>query len=90
MSGEEGEGPTIPLTSDNDFDYNTLKEKLVELKKLILDKGFKDKDNAIITAGADIEYQIIINVMDTILSYEDDEGNIQPLFPAVNFGQVIV
>jgi biopolymer transport protein ExbD len=90
MSGEEGEGPTIPMNSNNGYDYDTLKEKLVELKKLIVDQGFKDKENAIITAGADIEYQIIINVMDTILSYEDDEGNIQPLFPAVNFGQVIV
>ncbi len=48
-----------------------------------------DKDTAIITAGADIEYQVIVTVMDVILKYEDDEGNIQPLFPRVNFGQVL-
>jgi len=89
MSGESGEGPTIPLLQDNRHDFATLKEKLIELKKLILDKGYKDKDSAIITAGADIEYQVIINIMDTILKYEDDEGNIQPLFPQVNFGQII-
>ena len=90
MSGEEGEGPTVPLNTENDFDYDTLKDKLIELKKLIADKGFKDKESAVITAGASIEYQVIINVMDAILSYEDDEGNIQPLFPQINFGQVIV
>jgi biopolymer transport protein ExbD len=90
MSGETGEGPTVPVVGPNDFDYDALKSKLIELKKLILEKGYVDKDTAIITAGADIEYQIIINVMDTILKYEDEEGNIQPLFPQVNFGQVIV
>jgi biopolymer transport protein ExbD len=90
MTGESGEGPTVPVLGNNEFDFETLKSKLIELKKLILEKGYVDKDTAVITAGADIEYQIIINVMDTILKYEDDEGNIQPLFPQINFGQVIV
>jgi hypothetical protein len=57
---------------------------------LIADKGLIDKNSAIITAGAEIEYQVIITVLDTILKYEDEEGNVQPLFPQVNFGQVIV
>ena len=90
MSGEAGEGPTIPINQDGSYNYDLLKEKLIELKKLINDQGFKDKDRAIITAGADVQYQVIIDVMDAILSYEDDEGNTQPLFPQVNFGQVIV
>ena len=89
MSGESGEGPTIPISTDGEFDFDLLKTKLIELKKLILEKGYVDKDTAIITAGAEIEYQIIINVMDAILKYEDEEGNIQPLFPQINFGQVI-
>jgi len=90
MSGEGGEGPTIPINADGTFNYDLLREKLIELKKLIIDKGFKDKDRAIITAGADVQYQVIVDVMDAILSYEDDEGNTQPLFPQINFGQVIV
>ena len=91
MSGEEGEeGPTVPLNDQNNYNYDLLKEKLVEIKKLIADKGFIDSNSAIITAGAEIEYQIIINVLDTIQKYEDEEGNIQPLFPQVNFGQIIV
>jgi biopolymer transport protein ExbD len=89
MSGESGEGPTIPISTDGEFDFDLLKTKLIELKNLILEKGYVDKDTAIITAGAEIEYQIIINVMDAILKYEDEEGNIQPLFPQINFGQVI-
>lgn len=90
MTGETGEGPTVPILPDQTYDFDKLKEKLVELKKLIDKKGYKDKDSAIITAGANIQYQIIINVMDTILKYEDEEGNIQPLFPQINFGQIIV
>jgi hypothetical protein len=89
MSGESGEGPTVPRSGDEDYDYDLLKQKLIELKKLIKDKGYVDKETAIITAGADIEYQVIVTIMDVILKYEDDEGNIQPLFPRVNFGQVI-
>ena len=90
MSGEEGEGPTIPLNEEQEFDYDRLVEKLTEIKKLILDKKFKDKDSAIITAATDIEYQVIIFVLDALQSYIDDEGNIQPLFPQINFGQLIV
>ena len=58
-------------------------------KKMILEKSFKDKDSAIITASADIEYQVIIDVIDAIQLYTDDEENIQPLFPQVNFGKVL-
>ncbi len=42
------------------------------------------------TAGKDIEYQVIIHILDAIQKYTDDEGNIQPLFPQVNFGQVVI
>ena len=90
LSGEGGEGPTVPVTATGDQDYEMLLEKLVELKKAIKDKGFKDKDSAIITAGKDIEYQVIIDVLDVIQTYEDDDGNIQPLFPQINFGQVLI
>ena len=53
-----------------------------------MDKTFKDKDSAIITAGEDIEYQVIIKYHRCDSSYTDDEENIQPLFPQVNFGKV--
>jgi biopolymer transport protein ExbD len=90
MSGEEGEGPTVPRNEDGSYDYTVLKDKLIELKKAIDGKGFKDENTAIITAAKDIEYQIIIDVLDLMQKYEDEEGNIQPLFPGVNFGQVVI
>jgi biopolymer transport protein ExbD len=89
LSGEEGEGPTVPVDENGDYDYKKLREKLIEIKKTILNKDFKDKDSAVITASADIKYQIIIDVLDAIYSYVDDEKNVQPLFPQINFGQVL-
>ena len=90
LSGDQGDGPTVPAKADGTQDYDQLKVKLVELKKAIKDKGFKDQETAIITAGKDIQYQIIIDVLDAIQKYKDDEGNTLPLFPAINFGQVVI
>lgn len=90
LSGQEGDGPTIPVSASGDQDFDLLKEKLIELKKAIADKGFKDGNIAVITAGKDIQYQVIIHVLDTIQKYKDDENNFQPLFPQVNFGQVVI
>jgi len=90
MSGEQGEGPTVPVQADGEQNLDLLKEKLVELKKAIVEKKFKDQNTAIITAGKNIEYQVIISILDVIQSYKDDKGDIQPLFPQVNFGQVVI
>ncbi|MCK5033599.1 MAG: biopolymer transporter ExbD [Calditrichia bacterium] len=89
LPGESDEGPTVAINDDNSFNFEALKEKLVEVKKMIAEKSYKDKDSVIITASADIEYQVIIDVIDSIQLYEDDEGNLQPLFPQVNFGKVL-
>lgn len=89
LPGATEEGPTIPINDDNTFDYAKLKEKLIEVKKMVLEKPIKDKDSVIITASADIEYQVIIDVIDAIQLYTDDEDNTQPLFPQVNFGKVL-
>lgn len=90
MGGEEGAGPTVPVKADGTQDLDVLKEKLIEVKKAILDKGFKDENVAIITASKEIEYQIIVDILDAIQKYKDDEQNILPLFPQVNFGQVVI
>lgn len=90
MAGETGSGPTIPVGANGKYDFPMLNKKLVELKKLIEAQGFKDKDLIVITAGADIDYQTIIDVLDYTAKYKDDRGNLVPLFPQVNFGQVIM
>jgi biopolymer transport protein ExbD len=89
LPGDSDDGPTVPVNDDNTFNFDQLKEKLIEVKKMISDKSFKDKDSVIITASADIEYQVIIDVIDAIQLYTDEEDNIQPLFPQVNFGKVL-
>lgn len=89
LPGESDEGPTIPLDANNDYDFTGLKSKLAEVKKHIAGQGFKDKDAAIITASAEIEYQVIIRVLDEIQTYQDAEGMEQILFPQISFGRVI-
>ncbi len=90
LEGEEGEGgPTIPISEDGKYDYNKLREKLIEIKKLIDGKGYKDAERAVLTASADIEYQVIVDVMDNIQTYENDKREILPLFPQVNFGSIL-
>ena len=90
MSSETGAGPTIPVLADGKFDYVTLNKKLVELKKLIAAQGYKDKDLIVITASSDIDYQTLIDVLDVTAKYKDESGTYLPLFPQVNFGQVIM
>jgi biopolymer transport protein ExbD len=90
LEGEEGEGgPTIPISADGKYDYNVLREKLIEIKKKIEGKNFKDENRAVLTASANVEYQVIVNVMDNIQTYENDKKELLPLFPQVNFGSIL-
>ena len=90
LESEEGEGPTVPINEDGTYNYDLLKEKLIEIKTKIADKDFKDKNRVVLTASADIEYQVIIDVMDKVRVYENKETNEElPLFPQVNFGSIL-
>lgn len=90
LSSDEGDGgPTVPLSGEGEYDYELLRTKLIDIKKLIADKGYKDQDRAVITAGKDIEYHNIVDLIDNIQIYEDDKGNQKALFPQVNFGSII-
>ena len=66
-----------------------MREKLIEIKKKVAGKGFKDQDRAVITASRDIEYKVIITIIDNIQTYEDDEERERALFPEINFGSVV-
>lgn len=89
LSGEEGEGPTINMLDDGEYDYAKLREKLIEIKKKIVGKGFKDESRAVLTASADIEYQVIVKVMDQLQTYTDEEENVLALFPEINFSKIL-
>jgi biopolymer transport protein ExbD len=84
---EEGK-PTIPLLPDGRYDYDGLKQKLIEIKEKIVGKGFEDENMAIIAAEAKIEYQTLVKVMDIIETYEKD-GQVKELFPQIAFGTFI-
>lgn len=85
--GEES-GPSVPKTETDEYDFDRMRDKLIEIKKKITDKGFKDENRAVVTASKDIEYQTIIKLMDNVQTYEEN-NEILPLFPEVNFGQII-
>jgi biopolymer transport protein ExbD len=89
LTSEEGDGPTVPIKNDGTYDFDLLREKLIEVKKAIAGKGYKDENRAVITAAKEIEYKNIVEVIDNIQTYEDDQGNQKALFPEVNFGSVI-
>ena len=89
LSGEKGEGPTVQKNEDGNYDYAVFREKLVEIKKKIIGQGFVDENRAVLTASANIEYQVIVDIMDNLQTYEDDEGAVQALFPEINFSKIL-
>lgn len=89
LEGEQGDGPTVPASEDGSYNYDLLKEKLIEIKNKVAGKGFKDGNRVVLTASADIQYQVIIDVMDNVQTYENDQKEIVALFPEVNFGSIL-
>lgn len=94
LPGEEGEGPTVGKKEDDSYDYDKLKEKLIEIKKIIAGQGYVDQNRVVLTAERDIEYQIIIDIMDQVQTYEEINEETQakktkPLFPEVGFSKIM-
>ena len=87
QGAEEGK-PTFPRLADGSYDFDGLVNKLIEIKEKVDGKGFTDDKMAVITAEGQVEYQILIKVMDQIETYEKDE-EIKELFPQVAFGAMI-
>lgn len=87
-TGEEGQ-PTVPNNEDGTYNIDLLRTKLIDIKTQIAGKGFSDQNRAVITASNDIEYKHIVELIDNIQTFKDDEGNERALFPEVNFGSVI-
>lgn len=57
------QGPSIALTDSGAYDFKTLAEKLLEIKKEAMNK-FSDTKNIVIQAEPDINYQLLIDTMD--------------------------
>ncbi len=72
----------IPLTADGSYDYDTLSEKLLEIKQRISNTP-KDTKNIILQAQANVDYQIFISTMDASRNYRTEDAFIE-LFPQVS------
>ncbi len=59
LPGDDEGGPTVPLTPAGDYDFEGLTSKLEEIKN-----NFPDEEQLILNAEEDIEYHVIIDVMD--------------------------
>lgn len=76
----------IPITEAGHYDFDTLSLVLREVKKKV-----SDKRDALIMVGKDLEYQTLINTMDTVKSYQTviaaDLAEVE-LFPEISLGDV--
>ncbi len=81
--------PAIPVMEGGNYDFERLRQQLIEIKEKIKEQGFVDENSIIISAEADIEYKHIIRLMDYITIYTDAQGNEKELFPQINIGTVI-
>lgn len=101
LGGTGGEGPTVPLTDEDAYDYDALTAKLMEIKKkyphekdviLVPEMSVKKDDEK-----HEIEYQVIIDTMDAVrrapepVADSDEDGELDNvLFPGVIFSPGIL
>ncbi|MCD6336387.1 MAG: hypothetical protein DRP97_01445 [Candidatus Latescibacterota bacterium] len=81
---EKTKGTTVPLKND-EYDYVTLNEKLMDIKKQIEKSGihFVDAGNVIVMGEPGIKYDVIVHVMDAAKWGENEEGGRISLFPGI-------
>jgi biopolymer transport protein ExbD len=75
---DAGSGVTIPKTGE-DYDLKSLTACVKRLKNA--NPSFKEETQVTITASSNIEYKVVIDVMDALRSDGEEE-----LFPDVHFG----
>ncbi len=83
-----GEEPTIPLTDDNQYNFEELSKKLYEIKKEAVD-NFSDSDKIVIQAEPEINYQLLVSTMDASREIYVDHRRFV-LFPDVSLAAGLV
>jgi biopolymer transport protein TolR len=61
IAGIGGAMPPIPMNAKNEYDYEMLSAKIMEIKDL-----YPDETKVVIAAEKDIKYDTLIKVMDTV------------------------
>ncbi|MDZ7331869.1 MAG: biopolymer transporter ExbD [candidate division KSB1 bacterium] len=88
LKSTDGQGPTVPLKPDGQYDFETLSRKLFEIKKQALG-SFSDTENIIIQAEPDIQYQLLVDTMDAARSIKIEDRN-YTLFPEVSLASGVI
>ena len=86
--GEKGEGPTIPKTADDKYNYAELNHQLYKIKQKAVGV-FRDADKIIILAAPDIDYQTVVSTMDATRTTKVD-GKVHALFPEVSLSATVM
>ena len=80
----ETDGLSVPMKG-GEYDYETLNDRLMDIKKQISKSGihFVDAGNVIVMGEPGIKYDVIVHVMDAAKWGEDEEGGRISLFPGI-------
>lgn len=82
----------IPLTEEGEFDFEHLSLVLQEVKRQLREKGIEKSDITILSEQ-DVDYQTIVNAMDTVRSFKAVVAASvvdAALFPEISFGDAPV
>lgn len=85
---ESADTPSIPVLTDGTFDYETLSQKLLEIKEQAENK-YPDTQSIIIQAEPDIDYQTLVSTMDAARAIRIDDRLVK-LFPQVSLSAGII
>jgi len=88
LKSEDGEGPTIPIKENGEYNFRELSEKLYELKRKALG-NFSDVEKIVIQAEPQINYQLLVNTLDAARSISINNKT-YTLFPEVSLAAGVI
>jgi len=88
LKSEDGEGPTIPIKENDEYNFRELSEKLYELKRKALG-NFSDVEKIVIQAEPQINYQLLVNTLDAARSISINNKT-YTLFPEVSLAAGVI
>ncbi|KAA0231321.1 biopolymer transporter ExbD [candidate division KSB1 bacterium] len=88
LTGATATGPTIPIQTNGEYDFQALSQKLHEIKQNI-GNGFSDSESIIIQAENKIRYQVLVSTMDAARMIRL-EGGPMILFPQVSLSAGVI
>ena len=82
LKNVNGEGPTIPINDNGEYNFDELSKKLYEIKRKAAG-NFSDTEKIVIQAEPEVNYQLLIDTLDAARSISLEE-KIYTLFPEVS------